>query len=194
MYDSKVDFAYKACQLQHPFDEKSAASDLLLKAIFELLTAGPDAVERRREETFAYYESRLKQLDEEEAKCHESVPEAKRRLIKGKKFLLLQEMARDMGYKDDCLARLGISGTRLTGIGEDVPAQPAQPANPTIDDRFVMQASRFTRPINMTFRASEDGELDQAVYQTTKDERYKGWLDGPFPRTNSSVDSAPFLW
>ena len=180
VYDSKVDFAYKACQLQHPFDEKSAASDLLLKAIFELLTAGPAAVEERREETFAHYESRSSQLDAEEDRCHSGVPEPKRHLINGKKFILLQEMAREMGYDDDGLARLGIGGTRLTGIGEDVPAQPSQPADPTIDDRFVMQASRFTRPINTTFRPSEDKELDQAVYQTTKDERDKGWLEGPF--------------
>ena len=180
VYDSKVGFAYKACQLQHPFDEKSAASDLLLKAIFELLTAGPDAVEERREELFKYYEERLAQLDAEESRCHASVPEAKRHLIRGKKFILLQEMARDMGYDDAGLSRLGISGTRLTGIGEDVPAQPAQVANPTIDDRFVMQASRFTRHVNTTFRASENKELDEAVYQTTKDEREKGWLEGPF--------------
>ena len=182
VYEEKVAFARNACQLHHPFDGKSMADDVLLRAIFELLTHGPEYVVDKREATFRHYEDRAEKLDAEEQRCHASVPEQKRDLIKGKRFLLLQEMASDFGYDDPGLARLGIGGTRLTGTGDDVPAQPAQVPNPTVDSRFVMQASRFTRPMNSAYRASEDEELDKAVYQATVEERSKGWLDsqGPF--------------
>ena len=45
---------------------QSAANDLLLKAVFELLTSGPEAVAKRREDTFAHYEERARQLEAEE--------------------------------------------------------------------------------------------------------------------------------
>ena len=115
------------------------------------------------------------------------MPAQKRDLIKGKRFLLLQEMASDLGYDDPGLAGLGVGGTRLTGTGDDVPAQPAQASNPVVDARFVMQASRFTRPMNSAYRAAEDVELDKAVYQTTLEEELRdGWTArGPSQKKNS---------
>ena len=44
-------------------------------------------------------------------------------------------MANDFGYKDLRLARLGLGGTELTGVGDDVPAQPAKPYEPVASSR-----------------------------------------------------------
>ena len=54
IYESKLGFARKACELGHPFDAKSVAEDLLLNAIFELLTIGPEGLSAQREATFRH--------------------------------------------------------------------------------------------------------------------------------------------
>ena len=69
-------------------------------------------------------------------------------------------MARDAGYDDPKLASLGLNGTKLTGVGDDVPAQPAQHCNAVVDANFIMQESKFTRPINMALRQTDALELD----------------------------------
>ena len=194
-FASKADYLHNASLLQHPFDAKSAADDVLLKAVFALLTLGPDEVARKREEAFRHYEARSAELEASEKKCHDSVPAGKRELIAGKRFLLLQEMARDAGYTDESLAELGLGGTRLTGVGHDVPAQPARPCGPAVDPTFIMHATKFTRPANMAVNAGGDAGLLEAVYQVTCEEREKGWLDkaGPFSLEELEVRLGPLF-
>ena len=103
--------------------------------------------------------------------------------------MLLQEMTNDAGYDDPGLAKLGLGGTRLTGTGDDVAAQPARPCPPVVDQTFIMQSSRFTKPMNMARKANNDPLLDKAVHDTTLEERKKERVAGqqrPFHRSTAS--------
>ena len=137
IFEEKVKFAENACALIHPSDTRSSADDVLLFFLFfSLLTLGRSQVKQRRRAAFAHYSKRASDLQKEEDRCQSAIPQEKCRLIEGKRFLLLQEMARDSRYNDDGLAKLGLSGTKLTGPGDPVPAQPQQPLNSAIDKKL----------------------------------------------------------
>ncbi len=182
IYASPQDFVSIAVDCDHPFDSPTDSDDLLLGAIFEFLTEGPEAISAKRDELFRKYESLAEALQPAEDAIKDQLPSAKAAIIRHKRFLLLKRMASDAGYSDPSLSSAGLTGTKLTGMGDDVDEFPLKPAPPQISEKQVMLSTKFTRPQFTHLRSSGDDKLDRAVYDTTVEERARGWLDpgGPF--------------
>ena len=70
------------------------------------------------EARFKYYEDLAESLDEKEKRAHEETHGGARRIIEGKRFLLLQQMCKDAGLRDRHLARDGVEGSQLVGMAE----------------------------------------------------------------------------
>ena len=49
------------------------ADDILLRAIFDLLTSGPEEISEKRAAAFNYYEARARDLAAEEQRCHAAI-------------------------------------------------------------------------------------------------------------------------
>ena len=98
-------FVSKAARLEHPFDSASLIQDDMLIAIFELLTTGPAAVERRREDAFRVYEELANDLEAAESDIHLQMVVDREEIMAGKRFLLFEAMCQDAQVLDPDLTR-----------------------------------------------------------------------------------------
>lgn len=85
----------EALKLQRPFDSSTSVSDDAKRAMYWLLTYGPDEVKRNREQLFEHYEKLKEELKEEEYKLHAAMDPDRERLIHDKQILLFRRLCED---------------------------------------------------------------------------------------------------
>ena len=102
-------------KVPHPFDQLTALGDDIRRAIFDRLTRGRAAVVQSRARTLRHYLDRAQQLDRREKELHRSMCPRVRKVMEGKRILLMQEMLQDIGCPDDRLAQDLVAGVPHSG-------------------------------------------------------------------------------
>ena len=98
------EFARAAAEAVAPFDQLPELRSHVLETVFFVLTRGPTEVVSFRRLAFRHWARRARALEQDEERLHESMEPGVRRVLRGKRLLLLDEMARAAGYPDCGLA------------------------------------------------------------------------------------------
>ena len=91
--------------LTHPFDHPASTRDVFSRALFETLITGPSALAEKSAATLKYYAELAQRLAAQEDKLHQAIGKDQLNILLGKKFLLLQRMAKDAKLNDPHLAQ-----------------------------------------------------------------------------------------
>ena len=194
VFRSPDDFVDLACNLQRPFDDSSGVSDDLKRNLFFLFTAGPAAVQNKRDQMFQHYKRRKQELECNELAIHEALQPHRKRVVAGKNFLLFDEMCKDAGVVDHGLLDLLLSGAPLTGESGVSNLFEAEDNLPAMSQAQLMKSSRWSRRM-LAGRCpnSQVDEVARAVWQVTLDEVSRGWLEGPYTEEQVASKLGPLF-
>ena len=115
VYHTKEEFVAKAIVCNHPMDSLFGLSDPLIKTMFEALTLGPAHVADKRALLVKKLSHRAIELDKEEKRLHADMPLEVARVLKGKRLLLLQEVAESLDWPDSAVFTELKAGFDLVG-------------------------------------------------------------------------------
>ena len=173
-------FVEQALQIQHPFDDSSSLDDANKINIFRLLTEGVEARATRCKIALEYYKQRAVDLQSAEDDLHHQLDEDRQRIVRGKKFLLFEEMCKDAGIEGENLHHLQLAGVSLTGEDAFTKLFAHCPQKPAMSVPQLMKSSKWSRNMILKKKKDQVGEaVRQAVWDTTLGEVNKGWLQGP---------------
>ena len=165
--------------------------DILLQCMFDTLTMGPVGIAKLRLNTLKTWRKRRDELEQAEAEVHSSIPNHMKCLVRDKQFLLLKQLADEIGWPDKALHDEMRCGFKLVGQGtpSNVFKQDVKCAK--ISERELMQQSKFLRPL-IIGKVKNAGlpEYGKELNDITRDEAStKGWLKGPldFPAVEAEV-------
>ncbi|CAL1130530.1 unnamed protein product [Cladocopium goreaui] len=174
-------FVDRALQIGHPFDDSSGVDDDTKVNIFKLLTEGVLARQQRTDVLLDYYEQRAEVLQHDESLLHDQLDHARSQIVDGKRFLLFEEMCRDVGIIGEDLRLLQLRGVPLTGVDGPTQLFRPEPLKPALTERQLMKSSKWSRKMIMKKTAeSPDPDVRSAVWKITMEEVERGWLQGPF--------------
>ena len=138
-------FTECALKLEHPFDDDSTVPDDIKRAIFWVLTEGPQTVDGERAKLFRHYEEVLLNFENAERRIHASLDGDRERLVRDKKFLLFQQMCLDAGVEDTTVHELLFTRVKLAGVGEDSGQFEKDQKEPAMSNVQLMRSSKWTR-------------------------------------------------
>ena len=116
-------------------------------------------------------------LEVEEKALHGAMPPHRRKILEGKRILLLKEIILDMQYPDPEIADLIANGFDLIGTcgGGNVLPQDFQPATLTAQD-LELHSESSNKAIIFSTKSSGDESVNQELWKKTQEEVEKGWL------------------
>lgn len=181
VYRTEDEFVQEALKLQHPFDSSFSVSDDAKRAMYWLLTCGPEEVKRNREQLFEHYAKLKEELKDEEYKLHSAMDPDRERLIHDKQILLFRRLCEDAGVDDPGLTDLLINGVQLTGQAEETGQFENLVVEPTMNNVQLMKSSKWTRKkiLSSSTRGCTQ-DVRTHIWQEALKEVEKGWLSGPF--------------
>ena len=188
VYHSKDEFLEKSLWVLHPFDSMCPLKDELLKVLFNIVTKGPLWVVEKRKATLTKWLGFAKELGAQEADLHKSLEPSVAQVLAGKRLLLLQKLASDVGWPD--VEIFGLMRTGFDLVGNASPSGvfdvELRPAELTVDELF--QTRRFMRPalLGKTSSAKLDGDSKELWDKTCKEADGR-LLKGPY--SVSEVDA-----
>ena len=181
VYRTPLQFLDWAKQLKHPRAGSSGLDDVLIKAVFSILTEGCAAIAAKRAKVFSHWLRRAVALADDEKALHASMNPEVSKILKGKRLLLFQEMAQEAGCQDVSLLSDAANGFMLTGLAKDTRTFNSRIRLPAMSEEALGSASRWTRrAIIGSTRSSGDHQVDVQLFDETVADRDKGWLDGPY--------------
>ena len=131
IYATPEEYLAKACELVHPMDGELSVSDWTKRAIFEVLTTHPAAMSKRRIDFLKKVLERRAQLESDEIALHKTMVPRVRRVMKGKKLLLLKSLLVKYGYDDPALP------------GRSWRRRPSGALRPSCEDRPLKRTRRY---------------------------------------------------
>ena len=180
---SKKEFFEEAKKVAHPFTTPPAPSEPDL-AVFECITLGPDEVIARREAWFRKWESRAKQLEEQEDELAKSLhPDIN---IKGrarvKRPLLLREILRSTGFESpDLLFSMMTEGFPMFGEFPATGVFPKREHAATLTQEEALKTAKWARPATAARSRAAWGEgVEESLRQATAEELKQQECRGPF--------------
>ncbi|CAE7229711.1 unnamed protein product [Symbiodinium sp. CCMP2592] len=181
VYRSPLQFAERALNVGHPCDMCRALPDQAMVVLGHLLIEGPVKVLRRRLDTITQWKAWAAELEPAEAELHKSLPPSVAEVVKGKRLLLLDRIAKSLQWPDTRLHQDMTSGFKI--VGEEFPSGifPLEPRPATLTPEELLAQSRSTKPL--IWEQVNDAPLDansRELYEITEAEyREKGWLEQP---------------
>ena len=115
VYHTVQQFVWECRQLQHPFDEFMNLPDILLEYIYKVLVMGPIDFAKFRLGKIQKWRQVRDELGKTEAALHEAIPDHMRTLVQDKQFLLLEYLAKSIGWGDESLHDELREGFKLVG-------------------------------------------------------------------------------
>eukprot|EP00434_Breviolum_minutum_P009828 symbB.v1.2.008656.t1/scaffold540.1/size189765/21 len=181
VYRTEYEFVQEALKLKHPFDSSVSVSDDAKRAMYWLLTCGPEEVKRNREQLFPHYAKLKEELKDEEYKLHSAMDPDRERLIHVKQILLFRRLCEDAGVDDPGLTDLLINGVQLTGQAEETGQFESLVVEPTMNNMQLMKFSKWTRKkvLSSNTRGCTQ-DVRTHIWQEALKEVEKGWLSGPY--------------
>ncbi|CAE7527878.1 unnamed protein product, partial [Symbiodinium microadriaticum] len=186
VYASEQEFTDAALGLDHPFDALDALDDDCKRMLFECAVKGPSWMCQHRAATLSKWLAWANELQADEEKLHDSMEPGVRHVLEGKRILLLERIARDLGWADVNLFEEIKEGFRLVG---DMPhtgvfARELRPGGLSVE-QFV-SSFKYMRPALLgKVKSTKISEEHKELWQQTVDECSTGILEGPL-----SVDDA----
>ena len=175
-------FVMDARVLWHPFDELRNLPDLMIKSLFINLTSSPHQLAKQRCEFLRKWSHRAKELQADEGKVHNDLTEHVRRVMAGKRILIMEELAAEMNWPDKTLFSEMREGFKLVGT---FPAtgvfKPAVTLAQMSEDE-LQKNTKFLRPAILgKLKNFDDEAIQKELYDTTLNEAVeKHWLEGPY--------------
>ena len=192
VFRSPEEFLKRAVQLDHPFDGSTTMTDDAKKAIFAVLTEGPQNLATRREQIFEYYEAVRDELQPAETAIHAKLTPGRAKLLKNKNVLLFDRMCKDAGIQDDDLMDLLISGTKLTGTASETSLFETEYVDAALTKEQLMKSSKWTRrKILRSNGPLMPQEVREVVWNNAIEERDRGWLRGPLSHEQLKHELGP---
>ena len=115
VYYTKEAFLERAMTVVHPFDSLCPVKDDLLKMFFNIVTNGPLWVVEQRQTTLKRWLGYANDLKVQEHALHKSLPVDVAAVLQGKRLLLLEKLANEVGWADKEIFELLRSGFSLVG-------------------------------------------------------------------------------
>ena len=179
---SVKEFIAAARGLVHPFEDH-ACSDAVQSSIVFRMTSSTVAVEQFRRNAVAHWQRRAAALQAEEAALHNSMHEDVAGIMKGKALLLMRDMLRAVDFPStDALIHHLSCGFPLAGEFPATGVFPPSARTPVYDIPDLWRdVEEIRRIVIASCRGTGDDEIDEQLYNITRDEVEKGWLRGPLP-------------
>ena len=175
-------FVKAAREIEHPFVE-IVLEDVLVQAVFNVLTAGVQGTQARREQVLARWQHLAETGEEDEEYLHTLMHPETRRVLQGKRLHLFASMLEDIGagFGED-LVEYMFRGFPLVGA---MPAfglfdEEPSPAHAIGVEELARRAADCQKTCAESVGPSGDETLDFEVEQITEEEVAKGWLAGPY--------------
>lgn len=184
VYFSPEEFVEKAVALKHPFDIPLPLESANMEAIAFILEKGPSDVFKFRNAMLEHYIKRARELQEDERKLHENMPEEIQPIMASKRLLLFREMLKDAGVQDERLFQDMCMGFKLVG-DLDPSGQFQHSFKPAaLDVEQLRQTAKWAQKavVGACKRVAEDPEIAAAVWNETLEQSMPGkeWVKGPF--------------
>ena len=177
IYATPEEYLEMAPKLAHPLDGDLAVSDWTKQAIFDLLTTHPSSITRKRADFLKYVlEMRLKL--ETEATLHKAMAPHVRRVMKGKKLLLLKHLLTEFGYDDLGVMNELMHGAAMTGV-QEVPPYAERKISAAPSNRQILESEANWRTRTIVQRSTPEEDREALAAMGNK-EVEAGFLSGPF--------------
>ena len=178
IYATPEEYLAKACELVHPIDGELSVSDWTKRAIFEVLTTHPAAMSKRRTDFLKKVLERRAQLESDEIALHKTMVPHVRRVMKGKKLLLLKSLLVEYGYDDPGVMNELISGAPMTGT-QRVPPCAERRIKLASSTKEILEAEAKWRTQAILRRQTP--EEDKEILCSLGDKEVgMGFLSGPY--------------
>lgn len=171
------DFVLAAVKAGHPrflpYSGNTAVDDLLSHNLW------PDfyETERHRIAFFKRWVARADELKVAEEKFKSELPVHARRVLEGKRLLLMKEILEDLNFPDKHLIDDMAYGFKLTGWMRDSQIFIHLPRPPKISFASLLRTSQgLQKAILKRAKAADDGELHLAAWRETCNELDNGWI------------------
>ena len=174
--------------LWHPFDTAAHMPDHLLRCLYEHLTKSPVELVKLRIQRLKLWTSWATLLAAEETR-HKCKMNAKVKSVLGpKRLLLMEKVAKSIGWPDTALFSELAEGFRL--VGNATKSNVFQPGikAASMSETQLMKDAKFLKPALLgKIKANKGDAHSGELYRITLEEAgEKGWLDGPL--TAGEVD------
>ncbi|CAE7672319.1 SLC24A2 [Symbiodinium sp. CCMP2592] len=184
VYREPVQFVYQAVALQHPFDAARALPDKLVRVLFDTLTKGPLCIMRNRLLLLQKWNQWAKDLRSDEAALQASLHPSVRKVLQGKKLLLLDKIAKSLDWPDKHLHRDLCAGFKLSGVPDPTGVfEPDHKPALSSEEQFWDAAEVLKHQLWARVREQPAQEYDAELAEITLGETGvsggKGWLEGP---------------
>ena len=176
-------FLQRAVSVGHPHSWSSNLEPALKEVVTENISGDEVALAKKRLKFVAKWSARAKELEADEEKLHESLPEHIRKILKGKRLLLWQEMIEEYDLPDKNLVEDMKSGFPLSGWLPKSGAFPARVRQPEFSvDTLKHLANGLNEATRKKMELRQSPELELATWSETLAELQSGWIwEAPEP-------------
>ena len=180
VYHSKTEFADRAIKCTHPIDQMFGLDDALLKCIFSNLVQGPAAIAQKRVDFFRKWTSRANELSKLELRLRKGLDADVARVLKGKRILLLQEIAESFNWPDVHVFTELKEGFEIVGDAPHSGVFSHEFRPRVISAERLKESFKFLKPALLgKVKSHELGENASELWEKTCAEADAGLLEGP---------------
>ena len=173
-------FISEALRRGHPSNIFDGLSHGIVQAIEANCCWKSEVVIMHRAKWLKKWTSRALALAAEEKELHSRLPSHRKKILEGKRLLVLREMLVDEKYPDPSLVDDIESGFDLVGTCGESGALPPDFQPATISQEELLASSgRGNKAIIHSTKSSGSELIDAELWAKTKEEVDKGWLSGP---------------
>jgi hypothetical protein len=175
-------FMEEAVKRGHPLHIFEGISKDMRFAINQCASLDPSVIAMQRASFLKKWTDRALELLPKEREFAATLSAPRRRILKGKRLVLLDCMLRECGYADPSIAFDIANGFDLVGVAPISGALPEafQPAQLSEAD-LLSNASAANKSIYHSTKSCGDPEIDAELWRKTCKEKDEGWLHGPVP-------------
>ena len=173
-------FIAGAVKKGHPSNILDALSPGIIRAIEANCKWKPEEVILHRARWLKKWTNRAMELAKEEHHLHDRLPPHRKKILDGKRLLVLKEILEDEGYPDVGLVQEIEDGFDLVGISGESEALPPdfQPASIS-QEELLASSERSNKAVIHSTKGSGSDLIDSELWAKTMEEVGKGWLTGP---------------
>ena len=146
IYRTPLSRIQEAKKVEHPFDVFHAVPDHLLRVLFDIVTLGPVAIMKMRNERLNKWLTWAAELNVQEGELKLTMEAGVREILKDKRVLLLKRIAMDIGWVDMKFFDEMCEGFKLTGLQDPSGIFPLEPRPMEFSPAELDDAMRFLRP------------------------------------------------
>ena len=174
---SDAEFVAKASLAGHPCFLESTLPPALSSAIDRFHKSSPAERSKKRVAVLRKWLARANELSVKEKAMHEAMHPCVKKMLDGKRLLVLEEMLREAQYPDMGVVKEFREGSALVGEAPRTGLWP-QKLSPASTTESELRESAARERAAVQSRTT-DGQLDRQVWGATIKEVGLGYLDGP---------------